>query len=304
MQVASSATNTATRALPEPLAVLELLKPVTWFPPMWALACGFVSAGAPLFERWPFALGAILLAGPLVCGTSQAVNDWFDRHVDAINEPKRPIPSGRVPGRWGLYVALLWTVLSMVVAYALGIWIFLAASLGMALAWAYSAPPFRLKANGWFGNTAVGLSYESLPWFTGAAVLTVSFPRVEIMSLALLYGVGAFGILITNDFKALEGDRKLGVRSLPVQLGVSAAAKLAVAVMVVPQIVVASLLLWWDRPIHAAIIVAFIGAQLVLSIVFMRDPRSRDVWFNATGIPLSVLGMMVAATAVRTLGVL
>ena len=41
----------------------------------------------------------------MVCGMSQAVNDWFDRHGDAVNEPSRLIPSGRVPGRWGLWIA-------------------------------------------------------------------------------------------------------------------------------------------------------------------------------------------------------
>lgn len=86
--------------------ILELLKPITWFPPMWAFACGVVASGASLATTWPVALLGVMLAGPLVCGMSQAVNDWFDRHVDAINEPQRPIPSGRMPGRWGLYVAL------------------------------------------------------------------------------------------------------------------------------------------------------------------------------------------------------
>ncbi|MFN9970878.1 MAG: UbiA family prenyltransferase, partial [Phycisphaerae bacterium] len=78
--------------------MLELLKPVTWFPPMWAFLCGIVSAGVPPAGQWPLILSGVLRAGPLICGTSQAVNDWFDRHVDAINEPRRPIPSGRMPG--------------------------------------------------------------------------------------------------------------------------------------------------------------------------------------------------------------
>ncbi|MEO1747685.1 MAG: UbiA family prenyltransferase, partial [Pseudomonadota bacterium] len=85
-------------ALPTPGAVLELYKPITWFPPMWAYACGAVSVGASFADRWPYILGGIFLAGPMVCGTSQAINDWFDRHVDAINEPDRVIPSGRMPG--------------------------------------------------------------------------------------------------------------------------------------------------------------------------------------------------------------
>ena len=87
---------------PSPLVVLELLKPITWFPPMWAFGCGIVSSGQSPAGRWPLVLAGLLLVGPLVCATSQAANDWFDRHVDAINEPNRPIPSGRIPGRWGL----------------------------------------------------------------------------------------------------------------------------------------------------------------------------------------------------------
>ena len=67
-------------------------------------------------DRWWVLLLGIILAGPMVCGTSQAVNDWFDRHVDAINEPNRPIPSGRLPGRLGLHIAIGWTVLSLLVA--------------------------------------------------------------------------------------------------------------------------------------------------------------------------------------------
>lgn len=290
------------RSLPAPRAVLEVLKPVTWFPPMWALACGFVSVGdtSALVERWPFVLGAVLLAGPLLCGTSQVVNDWFDRHVDAINEPHRPIPSGRIPGRWGLAIAILWSLLSMAVAYALGTWIFVASAFGLLLAWAYSAPPFRLKANGWLGNAAVGFSYESLPWFTGAAALAAVFPDSRVLWLAGLYGVGAFGILITNDFKALEGDREMGVRSLPVQLGVHQAARLAGAVMIAPQLLVIGLVASWQRPIHAAVIAVFVLVQLVLMPRFLKDPRKNDVFYNATAVPLSVFGMMVGAHALQS----
>jgi chlorophyll/bacteriochlorophyll a synthase len=64
---------------------------------------------------------------------SQAVNDWYDRHVDAINEPNRPIPSGRMPGRWGLYIAILWSVLSLIVAALIGPVVFWAAAFGVAM---------------------------------------------------------------------------------------------------------------------------------------------------------------------------
>ncbi len=100
------------------------------------------------------------------------MNDWFDRTVDAINEPNRPIPSGRIPGHWGLFIALAWTALSLVVATLLWPVRFLATAVGLVLAWAYSAPPLRLKRNGWWGNAAVAACYEGLPWFTAAAIVT------------------------------------------------------------------------------------------------------------------------------------
>ena len=94
------------RQYPEPRAMLRLIKPITWFPPIWAFLCGAVSSAVPLGENWPMVVLGMVLAGPIVCGMSQAANDWCDRHVDAVNEPHRPIPPGRIPGLWGLWIAL------------------------------------------------------------------------------------------------------------------------------------------------------------------------------------------------------
>jgi chlorophyll synthase len=286
---------------PAPRVVLELLKPITWFAPMWAFGCGVASyAGGA--DRWPVIIAGILLAGPLICGTSQAANDWFDRHVDAINEPNRPIPSGRVPGRWGLYIALAWTALSTAVATVLGPWGFAAALVGLALAWAYSAPPFRLKLNGWWGNAAVAVCYEGLPWVTGAVVMGVPMPAWRILTLAALYSAGAHGIMTLNDFKSVEGDIKMGVGSLPVRLGVATAARVACAVMALPQIVVVVLLAYWDHPYHAAAVATLLLAQLGLMARFLKSPREKAPWYNATGTTLYVIGMLVSAFALRTAG--
>ena len=286
---------------PQPAAVLELLKPITWFAPMWAYGCGVVSSGQPLASHLPQIALGILLAGPLVCGTSQAANDWYDRHVDAINEPNRPIPSGRIPGRWGLYIAMAWTMVSLAVAALLGIAVFVAACVGLALAWVYSAPPLRLKQNGWFGNAACGLCYESLPWFTGAAALIGGGPDGRTIGIALLYGIGAHGIMTLNDFKSVEGDRVMKLKSLPVQLGVDGAAKLACWVMALPQLVVIALLWSWDQPVHAAIVAGLLLVQLGLMARLLKAPRERAAWYNATGTTLYVLGMLAAAFALRAL---
>ena len=286
---------------PAPSVVLELLKPITWFPPMWAFGCGVVSSGISAGQRWPIIVAGVVLAGPMVCGTSQAVNDWYDRHVDAINEPNRPIPSGRIPGQWGLYIAIGWTILSLLLAATLGPWGFGAAVFGLILAWAYSAPPLRLKQNGWFGNAACGLCYEGLPWFTGAAVMMASSPDWRIVTVALLYSVGAHGIMTLNDFKSVEGDKRMGIDSLPVLLGVENAARFACVVMVLPQVVVVALLIGWDRPYYAASIGVLVIAQVFLMVHFLKSPRERAPWYNGTGISCYVLGMLVSAFALAAI---
>ncbi|MFN3688599.1 chlorophyll synthase ChlG [Salinarimonas sp.] len=286
---------------PAPSAVAELLKPITWFAPMWAFACGVVSSGVALETRWLVILAGIVLAGPLVCAASQAVNDWYDRHVDAINEPNRPIPSGRIPGRWGLYIAIFWSALSFAVAFLLGPVVLLAGVIGLALAWAYSAPPIRLKQNGWWGNGAVALSYEGLPWFTGAAIMAAAFPDWRIVIVALLYSLGAHGIMTLNDFKSVEGDRREGVDSLPVLLGVDRAARLACYVMAAPQILVIALLFAWGAPWHGLAVVGLLAAQLGLMRRLVASPRERAAWYNATGTTLYVAGMLVTAFALRGL---
>jgi chlorophyll/bacteriochlorophyll a synthase len=290
---------------PTPLAILELLKPVTWFPPMWAYLCGAVSAG--LFanlntagfhtSRLAYVIGGVVLAGPMVCGTSQAINDWFDRHVDAINEPNRVIPSGRMPGRWGLHVAVAGTFISTAFAATLGLWVFIATLVGLAAAWAYSAPPLRLKLNGWFGNGAVGFSYESLPWFTAAAATLGFMPAWQTCVIALLYGFGAHGILTLNDFKAIKGDTQLGVASLPVQLGAKGAAYWTAFSMLSAQGVIVALLLNWGKPSHALAIAGLTLIQAALLFWFSRKPVERALTVSALGVFAYITGMMVTATA-------
>jgi chlorophyll synthase len=285
---------------PSAAAVLELLKPITWFPPMWAFACGVVSAGvSPSSVGWMKIMLGIVLAGPLVCAASQAVNDWFDRDVDSINEPHRPIPSGRVPGQWGLFIGVVWSGLALLLATALGTGVFVATVIGVALAWAYSAPPFRLKRNGWWGNAACGLCYEGLAWATGASLMTGGMPSVQILTLALLYSIAAHGIMTLNDFKSVEGDRRSGIASLPVQLGVSRAALVACSFMLVPQVAVVAMLVGWGHTGFAAVIAMSVMLQGLCMHRLLDDPLQNAPWYNATGVSLLVLGMLTSAIAVR-----
>ena len=289
--------------LPEPRAILTLLKPITWFPPMWAFACGSITGTDKIAENLPIFFLGLLLTGPLVCASSQAVNDWYDRHVDAINEPNRPIPSGRIPGQWGLYIAILWSLISLWVGSYLGAIGFLATLLALVLAWFYSMPPIRFKNNGWLGNLACGVSYEGLAWVTGATLLSGGvLPSKPSLLLAGLYSASAHGIMTLNDFKAIEGDRQMDVRSLPVQLGAMKAAQVAAAFMLLPQVIVVVLLLIWGKPNYALVIGGLIAGQIFLLRDFLKRPIEKALFYSGFGVPILVSGMMVAAFAVNGMG--
>ena len=279
-----------------PGALLQLLKPITWFPPMWAFLCGWISAGPGTgLSGWSL-LAGVVLTGPLVCGASQIVNDWYDQDVDALNEPDRPIPSGRVPGKTAFWFAVVWTVIAQTWAILLGPWVAAATGLGLALAWAYSAPPLRLKMNGWWGNSAVAISYEGLAWITGAAiVIGGDLPAEPILLIALLYSIGAHGIMTLNDFKSVEGDLAMGIRSLPAQLGPTRAARVACLFMLLPQLIVILLLVRWGLTPFALTVSLVVVAQMLAMRKLLRDPKQFAPWYNATGVSLYVLGMMAVA---------
>jgi chlorophyll synthase len=119
------------------------------------------------------------------------------------------------------------------------------------------------------------------------------------MVLALLYSAGAHGIMTLNDFKAIEGDRKMGIASLPVQLGPTGAAWAACATMVLAQLAVIGCLLAWGQPVHAVAIAGCMAVQLLMMKRFVAKPVARAVWFSGLGVPLYVAGMMISAFALR-----
>ena len=58
------------------------------------------------------AFACMLMSGPLLAGFTQTINDYYDREIDAINEPYRPIPSGAIPlgqVKLQIWVCLLYT---------------------------------------------------------------------------------------------------------------------------------------------------------------------------------------------------
>jgi chlorophyll synthase len=278
------------------------MKPVTWFAPMWAFLCGAVASGA---TSWiPADIGRILLgmllAGPVLCGVSQVINDYFDRDIDAVNEPQRLIPSGLVSPLQIIGTVAVLLLIGITIGLYLGPPVALYSAIGLALAIVYSAPPVRAKRNGWIGNALVAVAYEGLAWLAGHSAFA-DLTTASVL-IAAIYSVGAHGIMTINDYKGIEGDRQNGIRSIPVLYGEKGAAYLTVGMMDLAQIAVISLFLWWGVWIPAAILGVILMIQIPVQRRFLQAPLEQHLYFSAVGVSFFVWGMMVAAVGLRFVG--
>lgn len=246
----------------------------------------------------------MLLAGPFLTGYTQVINDWYDRDIDAINEPYRPIPSGRISeGEVKAQIAVLLS-LGLATGALLDVWAghqwpvnFCLAVFGSFISYIYSAPPLKLKQNGWTGTYALGASYISLPWWAGQAL----FGQLDwkVMLLTLLYSFAGLGIAIINDFKSVEGDRQTGMQSLPVMFGVDTAKWITVGMIDIFQLLVAAVLYAEGEVNYAAAIFALVLPQIFLQYkYFLKDPLKYDVKYQASAQPFLVIGILVAGLAV------
>ena len=126
-------------------------------------------------------------------------------------------------------------------------------------------------------------------------------PDGRSLWLALLYSMGTHGIMTLNDFKAVAGDRAMGVRSLPVQLGEQRAANVACWFMALPQLLVIILLFAWGQPGRGLAVAALLGIQVLMMDYFLTRVSQRALWYSGFGVPFFVAGMMVSAFALRAL---
>ncbi|KAF5476288.1 hypothetical protein F2P56_008019, partial [Juglans regia] len=284
---------------------LQLTKPVTWPPLVWGVVCGAAASGNFHWNLEDVAksIACMMMSGPFLTGYTQTLNDWYDREIDAINEPYRPIPSGAISE--SEVITQIWLLLlgGLGLAGLLDIWaghdfptVFYLAVGGSLLSYIYSAPPLKLKQNGWVGNFALGASYISLPWWAGQALFGTLTP--DIIVLTLLYSIAGLGIAIVNDFKSVEGDRALGLQSLPVAFGAETAKWICVGAIDITQISIAGYLLGVGKPYYALALLALIIPQVVFQFqYFLKDPVKYDVKYQASAQPFLVLGLLVTALA-------
>jgi len=287
---------------------LQLMKPITWIPLIWGVVCGAASSGNYTWtvENFLVSAACMLLSGPLLAGYTQTLNDFYDRDIDAINEPYRPIPSGAISIPQVVSQILILLLAGLGVAYALDWWaghevptITILALGGSFLSYIYSAPPLKLKKNGWLGNYALGASYIALPWWAGHALFGNLTPT--IMALTLFYSLAGLGIAVINDFKSIEGDRQLGLNSLPVMFGMTTAAWICVLMIDIFQSGVAAYLISIHQNLYATLLILLIVPQITFQdMYFLRNPLENDVKYQASAQPFLVFGMLVTALALGT----
>jgi chlorophyll synthase len=290
---------------------LQLMKPITWIPLIWGVVCGAASSGNYTWtlENVLIAAACMLLSGPLLAGYTQTLNDFYDRDIDAINEPYRPIPSGVISVPQVVMQILVLLVAGIAVAFALDRWAghefptMTALALGGSfLAYIYSAPPLKLKRNGWLGNYALGASYIALPWWAGHALF--GDLNWKIVIITLIYSMAGLGIAVVNDFKSVEGDRQLGLKSLPVMFGITTAALICVVMIDVFQLGIAAYLINLQENLYGGILLLLIIPQIAFQdMYFLRDPLKNDVKYQASAQPFLVLGMLVTGLALGHAGV-
>ncbi|MBC8043176.1 MAG: UbiA family prenyltransferase [Rhizobacter sp.] len=272
-------------------AHIELLDPITWVGVLQGTICGAIASGGFTLTTeniGKFALLTLLL-GPLGTGFAQSINDYYDRDLDRINDPVRPIPSGRISEtesvwNWsitGLLSLIAGAVLALQLSGSrqlimLGITLF-----GFVMGYIYSAPPLKLKRNVLTSAPVVGLTYSLMTWIAGNIIFTDLRPEVIWMGVINMFV--AIGLIFLNDFKSVEGDRSAGLKSLPIMIGVRNTYLVSFAIIDVPLAGFALLMLtWWGFGWVFIFSLLSFAAILYMQLRLYLDPKDGALaWDNA-----------------------
>lgn len=295
------------------LLSLQLSHPAGWLLPMAAFACGAVASGKLIpdgHNLLRLTLG-LILAGPMLAGMNAVVNALFDRDLDAVNHPSRPLPSGKLSinsvisqmALMGmailLYAQLLEHGLGSRLAPDLG-WgsvdiggIFYMTIASLALIFAVNAPPLSLRRNTWWSGIFFGILAVAFPWLTGHlffAPLTLSSAL-----FAGCFAFGAVGLMILAALDKVEGDRRVGIRSLSALLGREAGLLIG-AMLVDTAIMVAAILAAPHGPMPVAALGVLLVYQVALQLALFRR-GTPPAWADTAAVMGFGVAMAVAAAS-------
>ncbi len=275
---------------------LRLMRPVN------CLMMGFaVIVGAALAN--PNGLGVFwqnlaysFLTGFLLTGASMAMNDYYDREIDAINEPNRPIPSGLIKPKNALIFAFVLTAAGFVVAYLTNILCLFTALIAWIVFLAYTTIG---KRSGLPGNLLVS-TCVAIPFIYGSIAITSEI-KTNVLIFVFMVFLSNTGREITKGIVDVQGDRARNVKTLAVRFGekttaVAASVFYLSAVLLSPIPWLLNIVSLWFIPF-----VAVTDSGLVASSILLLMDYSRE---NARKIKNSVLLWFIFGLAAFLFGAL
>jgi len=225
---------------------VDLARPFTLVAPALGFVSGALTAiGAAPREPWSIGLLTAPLIGSVMAALlnagNNALNQIYDLDIDRVNKPKRPLPSGRLTiGQvWWFTVATY--ALALLLAWLVAphgrhecFWLVLIA---VVCTYIYSVPPLRPKRLGIWANVTIAIPRGVLLKVAGwSAVKTIA--GIEPWYIGAIFGLFLLGATTTKDFADMDGDRRGGCRTLPIQYGVRRAAWMISPSFVVPFVMI------------------------------------------------------------------
>lgn len=246
---------------------MRLMRPINCLLMGFAVIVGVALADPNLFPTVWENLVFGFVTGFSLTAASMATNDYYDREIDSVNEPNRPIPSGLIKPKEALVFASALTAIGFVAAYLTNIGCFGVALFSWVIFVVYTTVG---KRTGLLGNFLVSLCV-SIPFIYGSfAVLgEVELNVVLFVSMVFLANTGRE---ITKGIVDVEGDKTRGVKTLAVRYGAKTAA--VVAAMFYVSAVFLSPLPWVLSLVSVGFIPFVIVTDIGLvgsSVLLLRD---------------------------------
>ena len=237
--------------------------------PVNCLMMGFaVIVGAALASRslsnitWQLFYGFI--TGFMLTGASMAINDHYDRDIDAVNEPQRPIPSGAVKPWEALVFAFALTAVGFAAALLTSIYCSVIAIITWITSVTYSTVG---KRSGLPGNFLVSICV-AIPFIYGSVAATNAI-TLNVLVFALMAFLSVTGREVTKGIVDVKGDEARDVKTLAVRFGERNAAVasavfylLAVSLSPIPWFL--SLVSQWFIPLVCVTDVGLVAVSFLL----------------------------------------
>ncbi|HEY9764801.1 MAG TPA: UbiA family prenyltransferase [Chroococcales cyanobacterium] len=275
-----------------------LIRPTFWLAPIWALLCGVLTTGeipSTLNSFLRIAL-AVLLVGPILSSSFHLLRSFFERDLDAINFPFKPLPTGKISPDRVVALAAFALIGGLFIAQLLGPVPFGLSAFAFLLTLILDAPPVQLRRNSWLSPLACALTTVGIPWILGQSL----FASLSIPSL-VIPGIFAFGYIGIDLFFALphiEHDRRVEIRSLVAVFGKEVGIGIA-ALLIDTALLGATILCLGSQNL---VISGFLLTTLILQVslqvaLFATLGKNEKNWHLPIASVLFGVAMMLAAAA-------